>query len=194
MPHLFLISILAATKTTSTKSSGGSSYIFIVLILFVAVYFFFLRPRQQRARAAKAGAAGKTLSVGDEVVTIGGILGVVSSVDGDAITVEVGPGNHLSFLRRAVNLRTGVAGAPQGTPYGTDVDAAAGVDHDETYDDGDYEGATYDPATAGEDESWDDEEVAGEEHPSGSSALGEAGHEGTVGETGDDQGGRGEGR
>jgi preprotein translocase subunit YajC len=195
MPNLLFTTILAAATTTTTtgsKKSGSSSEIFLViLVLAVGGYFFFLRPRQQRARAQRGG-TGKALAVGDEVVTIGGILGVVSAVDGDAITVEVAPDTHMSFLRRAVNPRAAIPGAPVSNPIAEDgADEAA-------YDDG-YED---------EDESWDDEDPAGDgalEHPSGSGSTaagaaptGDDGQVGTTGALGDDpdsdRGGKGEGR
>jgi preprotein translocase subunit YajC len=189
MPTFTIPTILAAattSTTTASKKSGGSSEIFLViLVVFVGVYFLFLRPRQQKAKAARAGAGKTTLAVGDEVVTIGGILGTVSAVEGDAVIVEVAPGTHLSFLLRAVNLRTAVAGAPRANPVADD----AGNGEYETYDD--------------EDESWEDEDAAGDDsfdHPagSGSTALDDGAPHEVAGDAGDgpdsDRGGRGEGR
>ncbi len=207
MPNLLITAILAATTptTTASKKSGGSSTIFLViLVAFVGVYFFFLRPRQQKAKAQRTG-AGKTLAVGDEVVTIGGILGTVSAVDADSVTVEVSSGTHMSFLRRAVNLRTAVAGAPRSNPVAESDEA----------DEAEYDAED-------EDDSWEDEDAAAEEpvgHPSdlpgagstaagstaagstaaGSTAAGSAARgDGDPDETGDgsdnDRGGRGGGR
>jgi preprotein translocase YajC subunit len=193
MPNLLFTTILAAATTTTTthsKKSGSSSEIFLViLVIAVGGYFLFLRPRQQRARAQRSG-AGKALAIGDEVVTIGGILGVVSAVEGDSITVEVSPGTHMSFLRRAVNPRAAVAGAPVNNPI-AEEDNADDAEYGDGYDD--------------EDESWDDEDPAGDgavEHPAGSgpTAAGSTppsngGPAGAIGDDPDsDRGGKDEGR
>lgn len=111
--HAFLLTALHAASSTTTgskKSSSSSSSVFIFVLLgaFIIVYFFFLRPRSQRARQ-QAQAKAKDFSLGDEVVSIGGIVGKVVGFDGDDVEVEVDDGVVLTFLRRAVNLRN----APQ---------------------------------------------------------------------------------
>jgi preprotein translocase subunit YajC len=74
-----------------------------IVVIFGAVYMLFIRPRQQRMRQQQT--VGRQLSVGDPVVTAGGIHGRLVAMDADVAEVEVAPGVVLTFLRRAVNPR-----------------------------------------------------------------------------------------
>ncbi len=73
------------------------------MLVFGAVYFFFIRPRQQRMRQQQTQA--RQLSVGDEVVSAGGIHGRVVAIDNDVAEVEVAPGVVMTFLRRSISAR-----------------------------------------------------------------------------------------
>jgi preprotein translocase subunit YajC len=132
--HLILLaSLIDATTKSSTKKSGGSSAISLVVIvgLFAAVYFFFLRPRSRRARQQQTTVTN--LAVGDEVISAGGILGTITAIAGDEISVEVSPGYTLTFWRRAINLRTAVKGAPQSNT--APADESADYEDETSYDD-----------------------------------------------------------
>jgi preprotein translocase subunit YajC len=102
-----LLTILAATSPTTTKAaskSSGSTYtLLFIVVIFGAVYLLFIRPRQQKMRQQQT--AGRQLSVGDLVVTAGGIQGRLVAMDADVAEVEVAPGVVMTFLRRAVNPR-----------------------------------------------------------------------------------------
>lgn len=121
MHHLF--SILAATTTTTakSKSSASSNYtLLFIIVLFAAVYLLFIRPRQQKMRQQQT--AARQLTVGDPVVTAGGIHGTLVSLTDDQAEVEVAPGVVMTFLRRAVNARPGAAAAPQTDEHEDDLD------------------------------------------------------------------------
>lgn len=61
----------------------------VIPIAFLAMFYFILiRPQQKRDKAIKA--MRESLKVGDEVSTIGGILGRVIKVGEDSVTIEVG--------------------------------------------------------------------------------------------------------
>ncbi len=141
--HIHLLTALAVLSTAATTkkpaAGGSSAFIFLILIV-VAVYFFFLRPRSRRARQQQQSKSN--LQVGDEVISAGGILGRITGISGDEIEVEVAPGTTLTFWRRAVSLRSSVAGAPQPV-----ADASPGPGHgiDDRYDDeAEPDGARYD--------------------------------------------------
>jgi preprotein translocase subunit YajC len=113
--HAFLTLLAQATpSTTAAKSSksGGSSELPLLIIigLFAVAYFLFIRPRQQRMRQQQT--VGRQMSVGDGVVSAGGIYGTVVALDSDVVEVEVSPGVVLTFLRKAVSLRPGASSAP----------------------------------------------------------------------------------
>ncbi len=67
---------------------GGGIMEFLPLIALLAVfYFLILRPQQKRAKEHKA--MMEALQKGDEVVTIGGILGKVTKVGEENVGVEI---------------------------------------------------------------------------------------------------------
>ena len=81
---------------------GASSQgLFIIVALMVLAYVLFLRPQQARQRAQRE--QGDTISPGDEVLTVGGLYGIVQELDeeGDLI-VEIAEGIHVRIARRAV--------------------------------------------------------------------------------------------
>jgi preprotein translocase subunit YajC len=89
----------------AAAKSKGSSGIFLFLILGLAVlgYYFFLRPRTQRQRQSREEL--KKAAVGDEIATIGGLVGTIVAEDGDRVTVSTGNGTELVFLRQAIGRR-----------------------------------------------------------------------------------------
>jgi len=67
---------------------GGLPNIAILVFMFAIMYFVMIRPQQKRAKEQKL--MMEALAKGDEVVTIGGILGKVSKVTDQHVTIEVG--------------------------------------------------------------------------------------------------------
>ena len=103
MPSVLAYGV-ALAATTAPKKSSGSSLILIVLIGFVALfYFFFIRPRSQRQKQSRENL--KAAKVGDEIATIGGLVGTIVAEDGDRVTVSTGTGTELVFLRQAIGRR-----------------------------------------------------------------------------------------
>ena len=78
--------IVAATKSSSSS--------LITLLPLVAIgllgYFFFIRPQQRKAQAARQGGQGTGYEVGDEVQTIGGVVGTILEIHGDRYTLLTG--------------------------------------------------------------------------------------------------------
>ena len=60
-----------------------------LLAIGVLGYFFFIRPQQRKAQAA-AGRQGSGIEVGDEVQTVGGVIGTVLEIHGDRYTLLTG--------------------------------------------------------------------------------------------------------
>ena len=87
MMHLLaLVNVLA---TSSTKKTSSELPLLILVVIAVAGYFFFLRPQQAKARAARQN-VGKGYEVGDEVQTIGGVVGTILEIHGDRYTLLTG--------------------------------------------------------------------------------------------------------
>jgi preprotein translocase YajC subunit len=87
-----MTSTLAATHflVAATKSSSSG---LLTLLPLVAIgllgYFFFIRPQQRKAQAARSS-QGSGYDVGDEVQTVGGVIGTVLEVHGDRYTLLTG--------------------------------------------------------------------------------------------------------
>jgi preprotein translocase subunit YajC len=79
--------------------------VFIVYFALLAVAFFFLIVRPQRRQLAARRALIKAVDVGDEIITAGGIYGVVRRIDDDTMQVEIAPGVVLKLAREAVARR-----------------------------------------------------------------------------------------
>ena len=80
-----LHNFLTADASTATGGLGGMSSILFLVIIF---YFFLIRPENKRKK--KLTEMRNNISIGDEIVTIGGIMGKVVQVTEDTITFETG--------------------------------------------------------------------------------------------------------
>ena len=95
----FLISDAHAQGGGGAAGGGIESFIFLIL-LFVVFYFLLIRPQQKRAKEHKKMTEG--LAKGDEVITNGGVLGKITDVSENFISVEVAEGVELKVQRTAV--------------------------------------------------------------------------------------------
>ena len=75
---------------------------FIPLILiFVIFYFFLIRPQQKRVKDHKAMV--QSLKRGDEIITSGGIIGVVDRImEDDRIEVIIGENTKVQIIRSTI--------------------------------------------------------------------------------------------
>ena len=79
---------------------GLAQFIPLILI-FVIFYFFLIRPQQKRVKDHKAMV--ESLKRGDEVITSGGIIGVVDRVmEDDRIEVVIGEGTKVQIIRSTI--------------------------------------------------------------------------------------------
>jgi preprotein translocase subunit YajC len=84
--------------TAPDAGSPVGSLVFLAVMLAV-FYFLILRPQRNRMKAQQQLSA--SLSLGDRVQTIGGIQGVVRSLDDDSVVIEVEQG-RIRVARRAI--------------------------------------------------------------------------------------------
>lgn len=77
-----------------------SSLIFPLAIILV-MYFFFIRPQNAKQKAQQDFSSN--LSKGSDVVTSSGILGKITKIDGDIITLLVDNKTHLRVTRGAIS-------------------------------------------------------------------------------------------
>ena len=87
----------------AANSGGGSSFtlLLMMVLIFGAMYFLMIRPQQRRRREAQS--MQSSLGPGDEVVTIGGLYGMVTEIDDETVTLEVAPGIENRYARGAIS-------------------------------------------------------------------------------------------
>jgi preprotein translocase subunit YajC len=73
-----------------------------IILMFVLLYFLMIRPQMKRAKETKAMI--EALQKGDEVVTAGGIVGRITKLGEQYVTVEVAPNTELVVQRSAVQV------------------------------------------------------------------------------------------
>ena len=72
----------------AAPAAGGGSMIIILLAFFLIMWLLMIRPEKKKQK--KVEEMRKALTVGDEIITIGGIMGVVVHVTDDNVTIETG--------------------------------------------------------------------------------------------------------
>jgi len=82
--------------------------IFILIAMFGLMYFLLIRPQQKRAKDHKKVLS--ELKKGDEVVTNGGIVGKISSVDETFVDLEIASGVTVKVQKQGINNKM-----PKGT-------------------------------------------------------------------------------
>jgi preprotein translocase subunit YajC len=81
------------------------------LVLFVVFYFFMIRPEGKRKKEQQR--MQSNLAVGDQVTTVGGVVGTVCNVTKETVTIETGADRvRIQFVRGAVQNK-GIVQPPQ---------------------------------------------------------------------------------
>lgn len=80
---------MVTTLLASGQDTTSMLVTFIPLVLIIVV-FYFLLIRPQRKKDKEDAAMRNNIQVGDEIVTAGGIIGIVFSVKDDTLVVETG--------------------------------------------------------------------------------------------------------
>jgi preprotein translocase subunit YajC len=95
----FVTPVLIAQTTAPQATGGGYSSFLFLGVMLVVFYFLILRPQRSRAKAQKN--LTSSLEIGDRIQSIGGIRGVIRSMDDDSVVIEVEQGK-IRLARRAV--------------------------------------------------------------------------------------------
>ena len=105
VPPFFMGDAIMIASVLVAQAARGNATFLISLGLMVAIFYFLLiRPQQRRMRQQRD--LVQSLSVGDDVVTIGGMFGTIREMDDDEVTLEVAPGIQIRFVKRAIASKT----------------------------------------------------------------------------------------
>lgn len=106
----FLFPIVHAQTQEPAPPSATFNLIFIGG-MFLLFYLILWRPQAKRAKEHRELVAG--INKGDEVMTSGGLLGKVTQVTDDYVTIEVAKGVELKMQKSSI-----AAALPKGTIAG----------------------------------------------------------------------------
>ncbi len=88
---------------TDANANGMSSLLSIgmLVVMFVAMYFITIRPQKKAEK--EANEMRNNLEVGDEITTIGGIIGRIVSIKEETCVIETSrDGTKIRILKQAV--------------------------------------------------------------------------------------------
>ncbi len=82
-------------------SGQGIAQFIPLILIFIIFYFFLIRPQQKRVKDHKAMV--ESLKRGDEVITSGGIIGIVDRVmEDDRIEVKISDDTKVQIIRSTI--------------------------------------------------------------------------------------------
>ena len=93
---MFISNAYAATGASNTDLLSLAP----MLIIFVLFYFMLIRPQMKQAKQQKTMI--DALKVGDEVATTGGVVGKISKVGDNFISIEIASNTVVNVQRHAV--------------------------------------------------------------------------------------------
>ena len=95
----------AFAQTAPAAAAGGDimsslTGMLPLVLMFVVLYFVMIRPQMKRQKEHKAMI--DALAKGDEIATAGGLLGKVTKLGDNTLSLEVAPGVEVQLQRQAV--------------------------------------------------------------------------------------------
>ena len=96
--------MIISSAFAQAAPSGDPGYIGLlpIVLMFVLLYFLMIRPQMKRAKEAKAMI--EALQKGDEVVTAGGIVGRISKMGEQYVSLEIAPDTEINVQKGAVQV------------------------------------------------------------------------------------------
>jgi preprotein translocase subunit YajC len=83
---------------------GTISSILMIVVMIVIFYFMLIRPENKRKK--EANEMRESLAVGDQITTIGGIVGTVCAVKENSVVIETGADRvRLEMMKWAISSK-----------------------------------------------------------------------------------------
>lgn len=79
---------------------GGFESLFFLAAIFVVFYFFIIRPQSKRQKEIQDKV--NALKKGDKVITTGGIIGTVASIEDAEVLIEVDKDVKIRLMKTAI--------------------------------------------------------------------------------------------
>lgn len=99
---IFLDFLLQATEANSSSSSGSQSWVTLALMVVMVFIFwlFFIRPQSKKQKEIQK--QREALTIGDKVLTAGGIHGTIREVSDTYFLLEVDKNIHIRVEKTSV--------------------------------------------------------------------------------------------
>jgi preprotein translocase subunit YajC len=72
----------------------------VLVAMFALLWLFLIRPQRRRAQAHRDLLT--KVEIGDEILTVGGLIGRVRSAQDEELVLEIAPGTNVRVARRSV--------------------------------------------------------------------------------------------
>jgi preprotein translocase subunit YajC len=113
--------VISAASAASGSGNGFLPVLFLVGLLAL-MYFMVIRPQSRRRKQMQR--MQEDVTVGTEVVTIGGLYGTIVALDDETVTLEVAPGVTNRYARGAIARVTPADDSPAVPSVGDGADVA----------------------------------------------------------------------
>lgn len=105
---LGIVDAHAEANAAPNTMSGLTSMLPMLVIFVVFMYVMIVRPQSKRAKEQKA--LLENLKKGDEILTLGGMLGKIEKIDGNFLVINIANNVAITVQKQAV-----VSCVPKGT-------------------------------------------------------------------------------
>jgi preprotein translocase subunit YajC len=86
---------------TASASGGGTNYMMFIFLAGIIAVMFFMSRRNKKQQQTQQNFRDN-LEPGQRVMTAGGMVGVISEVEGDVVTIMSPAGDRSAYVRRAI--------------------------------------------------------------------------------------------
>lgn len=103
MDPILIQNMLGGAAGGANGQQGGmTSTILLMVALFAVMYFMMIRPQKKRQKEEQE--MRSSLEIGDEIITIGGIVGKVVTIREEDVIIETGADRNKMVIQRwAIN-------------------------------------------------------------------------------------------
>ena len=101
---ILLTEVTSAMLSGTTSAGGGLGMILPFVVLIAVFYFLLIRPENKKKK--EAAKMRSELAVGDEITTIGGVVGTICQVKEDTIIIETSADRvRMEFTKWAISTK-----------------------------------------------------------------------------------------
>ncbi len=95
-----LLSILLQATTTTNQEGNMWTSMGMMIALIAIFYFFMIRPQTKRQKEIRK--FREALTVGDKIVTAGGLFGKIKDVKADSFVIEIAENTRVRIAKDSV--------------------------------------------------------------------------------------------